>query len=131
MNVARRASKGNMSWKKRAGALLASAGILSGLGVVAAAPSQAWQWSSGVTLTGTTGCWSSGPQQSAVYGELNGQGHWSYGNGMPTRYNIYFSNVPSGGGWAWFTIHCSVGGDHNRWVWVSRPSWGSTLPINL
>jgi hypothetical protein len=54
MNVARLASKGNMSWKKRAVALLASAGILSGLGVVAAAPSQAFT-ATGVAVTVTSG----------------------------------------------------------------------------
>jgi hypothetical protein len=125
------APKGIMNWRKRAGALLASVGLLMGLGVIAAAPSQAWWGSSAVTLTGTTGCWSDGPQQSTVYGELNRQGHTSQENGMPTRYSVTFTNVPSGGGWAWFTIHCSVGGDHNRWVQVYRPSLGSTLGINL
>jgi hypothetical protein len=99
--------------------------------VVTAAPALAWSGSSTVTLTGNSGCWADGPQQATVYGELNTQGHTSVQFGMPARYSVTFTNVPSGGGWAWFTVHCSVGGDHNRWVRVYRPGWGSTLSVNL
>lgn len=125
-----RTTRKNTSIRRTAALVaLASAALLTP--VVTAAPALAWPGSATVTVTGKSGCWEQGPQQATVYGELNTQGHTSVQYGMPARYSITFTNVPSGGGWAWFTIHCSVGGDHNAWVRVYRPLWGSTLNVNL
>src|SRR5690349_19952077 len=99
----------------RSDALVTVAAVTLVAPVVTATPALAWPGISTVTVTGKSGCWADGPQQANVYGELNTQGHSSVQWGMPARYSVTFTNVPSVGGWAWFTVHCSVGGDHNTW----------------
>lgn len=115
------------SIRRRAALVVVAAASLAP--VTAAAPAYAWSGSSTVTLTGKSGCATDGPQVSTVYGELNNQGYTS--KQRSGGYSVTFTNVPPGGGWAWFTVHCDVAGSHNTWVRVVRPGWGSTLRVNL
>jgi hypothetical protein len=115
------------SIRKRAAVVVVA--TVSVVPVLAASPAYAWSGSSTVTLSGTSGCATDAPQVSTVYGELNNQGHTSVQRSG--KYSVTFTNVPSDGGWAWFTVHCDVVGSHNTWVRVVRPGWGTTLKVNL
>ena len=63
----------------------------------------------------------------------SGLSNWN--GGAPT-YQIKFTNVrsgrvPSGGGWAWITVSCSMGGYHQSWVEMYRPDSGDTITKNF
>jgi hypothetical protein len=111
--------------------------LLSGAGAVSATSAQAWTWSGTVTVSGTAGCTNvGGIQQIDAEGDLDGK-HFSnkpLSNG--NQYSVTFTNVrsgrvPSGGGWAWVTVTCSMGGYHQGWVEMYRPSVGSTITHNF
>lgn len=99
------------------------------LSLVAATPSQsahAWAWSSSATIHGQVNtCYGNAAH---VVGVLNGQYQSSQtGWGYPPSYALTFSNVPSGGGWAWVMAYCSnYGGPRGTWVHVYRPAVGTT-----
>lgn len=106
-----------------------------GLSVTAGAvPANAWVWSSQVTLTGALNqCTNQGAQAAYVNAVFNNQrvAYWT-ALGQPPHYSVTFNNVPSGGGWAWIVVTCSVvGGSQGHWVHVYRPTIGTTLGVNL
>ena len=122
-----------MNVKKLVGRRIGLAGVAAvALAASAVSPAHAWSWSSSVTVKGSAGCSVGGPEVASVRGVLNGQ-YQSSNSGLQInpQYAVTFTNVPSGGGWAWFWVDCSVSSDHGRWVWVYRPSWGSTITANL
>lgn len=91
--------------------------------------SSAWSWDSNVTATGrVTGCSTAGPfQMASVRANLNGQiATWnSQPYSSPPAYALRWSNVPSGGGWAFVVVHCSAyTPDYSRWIRVQRPAVG-------
>ncbi|MFF1819716.1 hypothetical protein ACFVWG_20620 [Kribbella sp. NPDC058245] len=120
---------------------LASLGAVAALlgGTLAAAQSAAaWSNSSTVYVKGTAGCTNvGGIQHIHAEGSLDGAKFVSDSdaNGTP-RYQIKFTNVrsgrvPSGGGWAWITVSCNMGGYHQSWVEMYRPDWGDTITKNF
>ena len=105
-------------------------GILAlAVGLVAVTPSQpanAWAWSSNATIHGQVNtCYGNAAH---VVGVLNGQYQSQQtGWGYPPSYALTFTNVPSGGGWAWVMAYCTnYGGPHGTWVHVYRPGVGTT-----
>jgi hypothetical protein len=117
--------------------MVSLAGGVLALGLSAsleAVPANAWAWSSDVTLTGTlTQCTNQGAQAAYVNAVFNNQRHAYWTSvGQPPQYSVTFTNVPSGGGWAWIVVNCAVvGGSQGYWVHVYRPAAGSTLGVNL
>lgn len=118
---------------RRGAAVLLSTVAASTGAVLAAQPANAWSYSSTVYVKGTAGCSNvGGIQMIDAAGDLDGQ-HFTWSastNG--NRYEVKFTNVrsgrvPSGGGWAWVTVSCSMGGYHQSWVEMYRPSWGDTI----
>lgn len=122
---------------RRALASLGAVAAMLGANVVSAQPAAAWPSSSTVYVKGTAGCDNKGGIQAVhAEGDLDGKrftwdgsGNW---NGNWPTYQIAFTNVrsgrvPSGGGWAWITVKCSMGGYHQGWVEMYRPGWGDTI----
>jgi hypothetical protein len=100
-------------------------------------PAQAWSWSSTVYLKGTAGCANVGGIQAiTARAALDGKTFTSTSSTNGNNYQIQFTNVrsgrvPSGGGWAWVVVSCSLGGYHQAWVEMYRPGWGDTLIRNF
>ena len=109
----------------------------AGANLVAAEPASAWSWSSTVYVKGSAGCTNTGGIQTIdSRGSLDGQTFTSSALTNGNQYQIKFTNVrsgrvPSGGGWAWITVSCSMGGYHQSWVEMYRPSWGDTITKNF
>lgn len=122
------ASTAGMNRRTKAAATAAVLVTVAGTALMTAPTASAWTWSSVVTLTGSNGC--GGLQTVLVSGVLNGQStSWSgYGE---SNYRLTFTNVPSGGGWAWVWSNCGVAPDHGTWIHVTRPVFGSTIGANL
>jgi hypothetical protein len=103
-----------------------------------ALPAQAYSWSSTVYLKGSAGCSNVGGIQEVVArGALDGrtfESRWSTnGNSYaPLKFtNVRAGRVPSGGGWAWVQVTCSMGGVRQGWVEMYRPPSGDTIIKNF
>jgi len=111
--------------------------VVAGLNLVAAGPASAWPWSGTVNVKGSAGCANTGGIQTVdSRGSLDGQTFTSSSLTNGNQYQIKFTNVrsgrvPSGGGWAWITVSCSMGGYHQSWVEMYRPSWGDVITKNF
>jgi hypothetical protein len=114
-------------------ALVAALAIVLGVGLTKPAPARAWFWDPKVTIYGTLNvCGPGGIQTAYVRGNLNGtivQNGTALG--APPSYSLTWNNVPSGGGYAWVVVNCSVTGSYGRWVHVYRPTLGNSLHVNL
>lgn len=114
-----------------AATLIITLGGLIGAVSLPATAASAWPWSGTVTVHGSTGC-GPGIQTATVYANLNSEGYRvGTGTGAPPNYSVTFKQVPSGGGWGWFWVECSVTGGHGTWARIYRPTVGSSITVNL